>query len=154
MILGLNFFKILLKDIFRAPSQCVSTWLKMQRENACCYPIFSCSNTLYFFFFFFAKLFLAISCKTFPKGVTVIEILTLPGDSQRTKCSLGEVHNSIHLLPPQNTWRCHMQPTLVSLHPEFHVIGLDCSVLMKSAQQSGENSAVGITFHGFKTTTS
>lgn len=38
---------------------------------------------------FFAKLFFAVSCKTFPKGVTVIEILTLRGDSWRTKCSGG-----------------------------------------------------------------
>lgn len=86
----LDFFRIPPKDIFRAPSQCTSTCLKTQRENACCCRIFSCSNRLYFF----PKLFFAVSCKTFPRGVTVIEILTLPGDSRRTKCSLVGVHRS------------------------------------------------------------
>lgn len=92
----LDFFRIPLKDIFRAPSQYTSTCLKTQRENACCCPMFSCSNRPYFF----PKLFFAVSCKTFPRGVTVIEILTLPGDSRRTKCSLGGVHSRIHLLAP------------------------------------------------------
>ena len=47
MIPRLGFFRTLFKDIFRAPPQSTSTCLKMQRENVCYYPIFSCSNMLY-----------------------------------------------------------------------------------------------------------
>lgn len=48
---GSGFFRILFKDIFRAHSQCTRAYMKMKRENTFCYPIFSCSNMLYFFFF-------------------------------------------------------------------------------------------------------
>ena len=81
---GLAFPRMLLKHAFRAPSQC--TCMKMQRENARGYAIFSCSDMLHFFF---AKLYFAISCKIFPRGATVVEILTLPEDSRRTKCTRG-----------------------------------------------------------------
>ena len=63
------------------------TCMNRQRENAFCYATFSCSDML-LFFFFLARLFFAISCKIFPRGVTVVEILVLPGDSQRSKYSL------------------------------------------------------------------
>ena len=35
----------------------------------------------------FEKNLATISCKIFPRGVTVVEILVLPGDSQRSKYS-------------------------------------------------------------------